>query len=90
LAYGVPLTGTNSYTGGTFIAHGGLVLGDGFTPGAGAIVGDVIFTNSPVAETARTLTFNRPDDFTFPGLITFSATLPFGNRGWWRRSAVAR
>jgi autotransporter-associated beta strand protein len=81
LPYSVPLTGTNTYTGGTFIAHGGLVLGDGFTPGAGAIVGDVIFTNSPVAETARTLTFNRPDDFTFPGLITYSATLPFGNRG---------
>jgi autotransporter-associated beta strand protein len=34
-----------------------------------------------VAETARSLTFNRPDDFTFPGLITYSTNLPFGNRG---------
>lgn len=81
LGYDVPLTGTNTYTGGTFIAHGGIVLGDGFTPGAGAIIGDVVFTNSAVAETPRSLTFNRPDDFTFPGLITFSASLPFGNRG---------
>jgi autotransporter-associated beta strand protein len=80
-SYDIPLTGTNTYTGGTFIAHGGFILGDGGTPGAGAIAGDVVFTNSAVAETARSLTFNRPDDFTFPGLITYSASLPFGNRG---------
>jgi fibronectin-binding autotransporter adhesin len=81
LGYDLPLTGTNTYTGGTFIAHGGIVLGDGGTPGAGSIVGNVVFTNSAVAETARSLTFNRPDDFTFPGLITFDPNLPFGNRG---------
>ncbi len=81
LPYDLPLTGTNTYTGGTFIAHGGIILGDGVTPGAGSIVGNVIFTNSPVAETTRKLAFNRPDDVTFPGLITFSASLPFGNRG---------
>ncbi|MGC3959972.1 MAG: autotransporter-associated beta strand repeat-containing protein [Verrucomicrobiota bacterium] len=81
LGYSVPLTGTNTYTGGTFIAHGGLTLGDGVTPGAGSIVGNVVFTNTAVAEVARTLTFNRPDNFTFPGLITYSTNLAFGNRG---------
>ena len=63
------LLGTNTYTGGTFIKGGGIILGDGATPGAGTIVGNVIFTNSLVNDTARTLTFNYPDDHTFSGNI---------------------
>lgn len=66
----VGLTGTNSYTGGTFIGGGGLVLGDNATPGAGAIVGNVIFTNSLEYDNGdRYLVFNRPDDFVFSGNI---------------------
>lgn len=66
----VGLTGTNNYTGGTFIGGGGLVLGDNATPGAGAIVGDVIFTNSLEYDNGdRYLVFNRPDDFVFSGNI---------------------
>ena len=78
----VTLTGTNTYTGGTIIANNTLILGDGVTPGAGTIVGGVLFTNSTTPnENPRTLVFNHPSDITFPGLITFAPTLPFGNRG---------
>ena len=80
----VTLTGTNTYTGGTFIANNTLILGDGSTPGAGSIVGDVIFTNSTTANNnARILSFNRPDDFVFAGKITSSTNLlnSFGTRG---------
>jgi len=66
----VGLTGTNTYTGGTYIAGGALVLGDGMTPGAGSIVGDVIFTDSEEYNyTQRSLIFNRPDDVVFSGNI---------------------
>jgi len=64
------LLGTNTYTGGTFIAGGGLVLGDGVTPGAGSIVGGVTFTNSVVSDNAKYFEFNRPDNLTFPNLIS--------------------
>ncbi len=78
----VTLTGTNTYTGGTIIANNTLVLGDGGTPGAGSIVGGILFTNSLTPnENPRRVAFNHPEDFTFPGLITFAPTLPFGNRG---------
>jgi autotransporter-associated beta strand protein len=72
------LTGSNTYTGGTFVLGGGLILGDGGTPGAGSILGDVALTNdfahntfgtAPNDFVPATLTFNRPDDFTFPGNI---------------------
>lgn len=72
------LTGSNTYTGGTLILGGGLILGDGATPGAGSIVGGVFLTNdfahntfgtAPNDFVPATLTFNRPDDFTFPGDI---------------------
>jgi fibronectin-binding autotransporter adhesin len=66
----VTLMGVNTYTGGTVIAGGGIVLGDNATPGAGSIVGNVIFTNSPSSgDIFRYLTFNRPDSFTFSGTI---------------------
>lgn len=79
----VTLTGVNGYTGGTVIAGGGIVLGDGATPGSGTIAGDVIFTNSvTVFDNPRTLTFNRPDDFTFSGNILNAITgTPASNPG---------
>ncbi|MGD0252067.1 MAG: autotransporter-associated beta strand repeat-containing protein [Verrucomicrobiota bacterium] len=66
----VTLLGTNTYTGNTFIAGGGLVLGDGATPGLGSIVGSVMFTNSVVSDVAKYLEFNRPDNLTFTNPIT--------------------
>lgn len=36
----------------------------------------MVFTNSTVADTLRTLTFNRPDDFTFSGNIIGAVTNP--------------
>ncbi|HAO80290.1 MAG TPA: hypothetical protein DCQ92_15235 [Verrucomicrobia subdivision 3 bacterium] len=94
------LTGSNTYTGGTFVLGGGLILGDNATPGAGAILGDVFLTNDYLHNTFGSppndfipalLTFNRPDDFTFPGnivgngFVTFngSATVTLtGNNAW--------
>ncbi|NGO39550.1 hypothetical protein G4L39_09095 [Limisphaera ngatamarikiensis] len=81
---GVQFLGTNTYTGGTWIGGGAIVLGDGFTPGAGSIVGDVIFTNSwEYNDTRRLLVFNRPDDVTFPGNIrsVVSPDIAPANRG---------
>jgi fibronectin-binding autotransporter adhesin len=79
------LTGTNTYTGGTFIGGNTLVLGDGSTPVSGSITGNVQFVNNftIALDNPRTLTFNRPDDFTFPGTITtnFASPPPLGNRG---------
>jgi fibronectin-binding autotransporter adhesin len=74
----VTLVGTNTYTGGTFIAGGGIILGDGVTPGAGSIVGNVIFTNSVVNDTYRSLTFNHPagDDLIFSNNILGAVVNP--------------
>jgi fibronectin-binding autotransporter adhesin len=76
----VTFTGDNTYTGGTVIGGGNIIVGDGGINGW--IVGNVLFTNSTTPnELSRSLVFNRSDDVTFPGLITFAPTLPFGNRG---------
>lgn len=73
---GVQLLGTNTYTGGTWIAGGGIVLGDGANPGLGSIVGNVIFTNSLEQNNVRRyLVFNLPEDITFSGNI-ISAVSP--------------
>jgi fibronectin-binding autotransporter adhesin len=78
----VTLTGTNTYTGGTIIKGGAIILGDGVTPGAGSIVGNVLFTNSVTSfDVARTLIFNRPDNFTFSGLISGSGSTNAANMG---------
>lgn len=80
----VQFLGTNTYTGGTLIGGGGIVLGDGLTPGAGSIVGDVIFTNSwEYNDTRRYLVFNRPDDLIFSGNIVsvVSPEIAAANRG---------
>jgi autotransporter-associated beta strand protein len=72
----VTLTGTNTYSGGTYILGGTLIFGDNATPGGGAIVGNVYLTNDPGHSVsgpgtflAAGVTFNRPDSFTFPGNI---------------------
>jgi len=72
----VTFTGTNTYSGGTIICAGAIILGDNATPGAGSIVGNVLFTNSLVTayDPGRTLTFNRPDNFTFSGVISGSGS----------------
>ncbi len=59
------LTGANTYTGGTTVSAGTLVIGDGAT--SGSIVGDV--ANS------GTLVFNRSDDILAPGAVTGSGAL---------------
>jgi autotransporter-associated beta strand protein len=66
----VTLTGSNSYTGGTIIGGGSLVIDDG--SGNGWINGNVVFTNSTQVpnDDYRSITFNRPDNMTFPGSIT--------------------
>jgi fibronectin-binding autotransporter adhesin len=69
------LLGTNTYTGGTLIRGRGIILGDGFTPFAGTIVGKVVFTNSAtLTNTYRWLGFNHPENFTFTNNIVGSAT----------------
>ncbi len=71
----VTFTGTNTYTGGTFIRAGAIILGDGTTAGAGSITGNVTFGNSSISDVAaKTLTFNRPEDYTFSGNIIGAVT----------------
>ena len=79
----ITLTGTNTYHGGTFIGDNQLVLGDGITPVAGSIFGNVQFVNNftIAQDNPRTLTFNRPDDFTFGGTITTNFTTAQANLG---------
>jgi autotransporter-associated beta strand protein len=59
------LTGTNTYTGGTTISSGTLVIGNNGT--TGSIIGNIIDNGQ--------LTFNRPDSITFDGLISGSGGL---------------
>jgi fibronectin-binding autotransporter adhesin len=77
------LGGTNTYTGGTFIGGEHLVLGDGVTPGAGSIVGNVTFVNNfeDANDNVRRLIFNRPDDFIFSGNIVTNFATPNNNQG---------
>lgn len=79
----VTLLGTNTYTGGTFIGGGPLILGDGGTPVSGQIVGNVTFTNNfdTSDDQPRTLVFNRPDDFTNSGNIVSSFSSAQNNLG---------
>ena len=64
----VNLAGTNTYTGNTWIGGSGIILGDGITPGAGTVVGSVIFTNT-TGSTVNTfgqnkrLMVNHPEDY---------------------------
>jgi autotransporter-associated beta strand protein len=61
------LTGSNSYTGGTFVDSGILQIGNGGT--TGSIVGNATMANS------TTLIFNRSDATSFAGVISGSGTL---------------
>lgn len=56
------MTGTNTYTGGTTVSAGTMIIGDGAT--SGSIVGDVNIGPS------GTLAFDRSDDVTFAGSIS--------------------
>jgi fibronectin-binding autotransporter adhesin len=91
----VTLSGSNTYSGGTFIGDSELDLGDGATAGGGSIVGNVVFTNNfTIAEDhLRTLMFNRPvgDDFTFSGTITtnFPTAVAVANSGVVRLGSLA-
>jgi autotransporter-associated beta strand protein len=66
----VTLTASNSYTGGTIIGGGELIIDNG--SGGGWITGNVIFTNSTQVpnDDYRSIVFLRPDNVTFPGNIT--------------------
>ena len=76
---GIGLSGTNTYSGGTYIAGGGVVLGDDATFGGGQIVGPVIFTNTTTAfDNPRTLVFFRPDNFIFTNTISSVVTVSAG------------
>jgi fibronectin-binding autotransporter adhesin len=67
----VTLTGTNNtYTGGTFINGGIIILGDDTTPGAGSIVGNVTMMFNALNTENSTIEFNRPDTTIFPGVIS--------------------
>lgn len=59
------LTGNNSYTGGTTIGGGTLLIGNGGT--SGSIVGNV--------DNAGTLGFDRSDDVTFDGIVSGTGAL---------------
>lgn len=60
-------TAANDYSGGTVITAGTLRLGDGTTPGAGAISGPI--------ENSGTLVINRPDDHDFLNALTGAGVL---------------
>jgi autotransporter-associated beta strand protein len=75
----VTLTGASTYTGGTYILGGAIILADG-----GTIVGDVFMTNdyahnqfgtAPNDFVPATLTFSHSDDIVFPGNIVGSGFL---------------
>ncbi len=77
----VTLTGNCDYTGGTFIGDNGLIVGDG--SGNGWITNNVTFMNSTQVpnDNARTLTFNQPNNMTFPGNIVTNFSSPQSNQG---------
>lgn len=77
----VTLASNCAYTGGTFIGDNGLIVGDG--SGNGWITGNVTFEKSTQGpnDNTRTLTFNRPDNMTFPGNIVTNFTSPQNNLG---------
>jgi fibronectin-binding autotransporter adhesin len=79
--------GTNTYTGGTIIKGGAIVIGNnGVNPFAGSLTGNVTFTNSAANDDAgRFLTFDRAEDYTFSGNIigqtVITGSTSEGNRG---------
>ena len=75
----VTLTSDNSYTGGTKIYRGYLVLGDNSEEGSGSITGNVQFLGTTDLGGGE-LQFNRYDDYTFCGDISGPGRVSlFGN-----------
>ena len=74
----VTITGTNTYTGGTIIDAGTLVIGDGTTNGS---------ITGPVANSGA-LSFNRSDAISFGGVISGSGSLTQAGSGTLRLSAI--
>jgi fibronectin-binding autotransporter adhesin len=81
----VTLTGASTYTGGTYILGGAIILADG-----GTIVGDVFMTNdyahnqfgtAPNDFVPATLTFSHSDDIVFPGNIVGPGFVTFNGSG---------
>jgi outer membrane autotransporter protein len=62
---GITLTGDNTYTGGTTVYEGAILVGDGAT--SGSIVGDVVVG---VGTSNSGINFYRSDDITFAGNIS--------------------
>jgi autotransporter-associated beta strand protein len=79
----ISFLGTNTYSGGTFIGDNELALGDGGTAQSGQIVGNVTFTNNFTIgqDNPRSITFFRPDSFTFSGNIQTNFATPQVNLG---------
>ncbi len=79
----VTLTGTNSYTGGTFIGGGTIIFGDGASPGSVPFANNVTFTNNfdTSDDQPRTLTLFRPEDIVFSGNIVTNFASPQINQG---------
>lgn len=65
------LTGTNTYSGGTLVSDGILMVGGGGT--SGSITGNVVNN--------ATLAFNRADNIAFGGVVSGSGTLVQAGRG---------
>ncbi|MFM1904924.1 MAG: hypothetical protein RLZZ440_2824, partial [Planctomycetota bacterium] len=65
----VTLVGDNSYSGGTTVADGSLIVGDGATSGAIAADGNLALAAATV------LAFDRSDDIAFTGAVTGAGAL---------------
>jgi autotransporter-associated beta strand protein len=83
----VTLSGVNTYTGGTYILGGAVIFGDDLNAGNGSFLGNVFLTNDTVHVVAgqdfvpAILTFNRPDNFIFPGNIVGQGNVTFTGYG---------
>ncbi len=78
------IAGDASYTGGTTINGGALVLGNGGA--SGSVLGNITFCSnagdpSCDVSTSKTLGFNRSDIFTYPGSITGPGQVVQGGTG---------
>ncbi len=69
------LAGNNTYTNGTLIEGGGIVLGDGIHSGVGTVVGTITFANTASGQlNGRYLRFNHPESYTFTNPVLSHVT----------------